>query len=216
MGVFTSVYVEKDEPVLTFINNKVVPYQNYYTLQLGEGEHLLSLCDEGAGSEQHKNHEVGDQGIFEEGEIGIFSNQNDNDNDNTNQNQNHIVLDKGEDDLGPIENFVNHSCCPNSYVEFLYFDDPDLGETVPHWTVRLVAIQPLSEGTEITFDYNCTEWDLESWDFHCECGTPSCVGAVKGFRHLPLEEKEKRKPFLPSHILARFHETESDGFCPRR
>lgn len=82
--------------------------------------------------------------------------------------------------------YLNHSCEPNAYLR----------------GVELVALVDIAGGGEVTFDYNTTEWDM-SHPFSCACGTPSCVGTVRGFRHLGEAARTRLHPFVASHLRLR-------------
>lgn len=86
---------------------------------------------------------------------------------------------------------VNHSCEPNLRVDIE-------GR-------RMVAIRDIPAGTELRFDYNTTEWDMAT-PFACGCGAPSCVGTIRGFRHLGPTRREAIRPWLSPLLLSRFHE----------
>lgn len=67
-------------------------------------------------------------------------------------------------ELGPhcIE-LINHSCDPNVFFDVVRFE--------------VVALRAIAPGDELTFFYPSTEWHMES-PFHCECGSPRCLGRV--------------------------------------
>jgi SET domain-containing protein len=73
-----------------------------------------------------------------------------------------------EDEMGQ---YLNHNCKPNSnLVNFMSKE----------WTgMKVVAIQNIDKGTEITFDYNCTEGELSN-PFECNC----CNKLIKGRNHV--------------------------------
>ena len=83
------------------------------------------------------------------------------------------------------ENFINHSCSPNGYIDF------------SDMTFR--ALKKITKGEEITFNYNTTEWDMAN-GFECFCGEKNCLKKIKGFRYLNCEQRKKLKgklsPFL--------------------
>ena len=87
--------------------------------------------------------------------------------------------------------FVNHSCDPNLVVDF------------GRW--RLVARRQIHSGEELTWNYLTTEWELQS-PFDCNCGAPSCVRRVRGFRYLTSLERYEiaglLSPFLRSRVNA--------------
>ncbi len=61
--------------------------------------------------------------------------------------------------------YVEHSCEPNAV-----FVAEDL---------KLVALKPIPVGERITFFYPGTEVELAQ-DFECHCGSPECLGHLKG------------------------------------
>lgn len=75
--------------------------------------------------------------------------------------------------------FLNHSCEPNAW-----FSHP-----------RLVCCEPIERGDPITFNYNTTEFEL-SEPFSCSCGAPSCLGWIRGYRHLEKKERDRLGPWL--------------------
>jgi len=60
-----------------------------------------------------------------------------------------------------VLNYVNHSCEPNAVFE--------IGEEP-----RLVAVEDIKEGDEITVDYNKTE--IGGVETPCNCGSENCKG----------------------------------------
>lgn len=80
--------------------------------------------------------------------------------------------------------YLNHSC--NPLVGILGFN-------------TIVALKPIKEGQEITYDYSATEWtpceydqyDPNSWPLRCNCGAPSCRKIVTCFPYLPQELRLK-------------------------
>ena len=80
---------------------------------------------------------------------------------------------------------LNHACDPNARI---------VGR-------ELRALRAIRASEEITFDYETTEWDMAS-PFPCGCAR--CGGrTIRGFRHLPRDERERRRPWLAPHLLAR-------------
>ena len=69
--------------------------------------------------------------------------------------------------------YINHSCEPN-----FFFDTT---------TMKVIALQDIGAGEELGFFYPSTEWDMQQ-PFQCFCGTPSCIGEVKGAAHLNREQ----------------------------
>ncbi|HUX66903.1 MAG TPA: SET domain-containing protein-lysine N-methyltransferase [Terriglobales bacterium] len=78
--------------------------------------------------------------------------------------------------------FLNHSCQPNAAVE---------GR-------RLVAIRAVAAGEEVTFDYRCTEYDMDA-PFLCHCG--HCGGElVRGYRHVTAEQRRRLEPHVAPYL----------------
>ncbi|KAL8283758.1 hypothetical protein RQP46_005553 [Phenoliferia psychrophenolica] len=88
--------------------------------------------------------------------------------------------------------YVNHSCDPN-----VAFEVPASGD----W--KVTALKDLKKGD--TFAYFSTEWSMDQ-PFHCLCGTPRCIGEVRGAESIPAEVLAKYK--LNDHIIAlKAHQT---------
>jgi len=81
--------------------------------------------------------------------------------------------------------FMNHSCDPNTLIQ---------GQDV-------VALKPIAPWQDVTFDYNATEYDMAD-PFVCRCGTPRCLGIIRGFKHLTLDERQRLRPYLAAHLVA--------------
>jgi hypothetical protein len=103
---------------------------------------------------------------------------------------------------GDLDEFLNHSCAPNCAV---IFEDGFLPYTV--------AAREIAAGEELTFNYNCTEWNLleqedvfqEQVAFVCMCKSDLCLGQIHGFTHLSLEQKLRLSagisPFLRLKLM---------------
>jgi hypothetical protein len=61
--------------------------------------------------------------------------------------------------------YVDHSCDPNSVF--------DVGR------LAMIALRPIKKDEAITFFYPGAEVEL-AMDFDCHCGSPDCIGHVKG------------------------------------
>ena len=79
--------------------------------------------------------------------------------------------------------YLNHSCDPSAWVRGL----------------ELVARQDIAVGEGVTFDYNCTEWDMAE-PFRCHCGTTRCVGRVAGYRHLDATQRARVQATLSPYL----------------
>ncbi len=81
--------------------------------------------------------------------------------------------------------YLNHSCSPN--CELLQ---------ITKYTLGLISICNIEQGTEINFDYR---WPALDWIPPCQCGAPNCRGWVVDKRFVKKMAKiskraEKRKP----------------------
>ena len=72
--------------------------------------------------------------------------------------------------------YINHSCDPN-----VFFDTTSM---------QLVALRELGKEEEMTFFYPSTEWEMTQ-AFNCYCGSPVCIGEIKGAAFLSKEAQEK-------------------------
>jgi len=66
--------------------------------------------------------------------------------------------------------YTNHCCRPNGFFD-------------TH-TQRLIAVEPISEGDEVTVFYPATEWRMVA-PFSCRCEHDTCIGWVEGAAALP-------------------------------
>jgi SET domain-containing protein len=96
--------------------------------------------------------------------------------------------------IDDIDNFVNHSCNPNSYV---YIKSPK--------EVFLIALRNLKKNEEITFDYSTTMYN-DRWTSKCKCKSKICRKVIREFKYLPPKIKNKyyKKNILPKFILEQF------------
>lgn len=68
--------------------------------------------------------------------------------------------------------YINHSCDPN-----VFFDTASM---------QLVALKELHPEDELVFFYPSTEWKMTQ-SFDCYCGSPRCLGTIKGAAYLSPE-----------------------------
>lgn len=93
--------------------------------------------------------------------------------------------------LTALENFLNHSCEPNGYIDF-----KDL-------TFR--ALRNIKKGEELTFNYNTSDWDMGE-GFDCKCGSKNCLHKIKGFKILTIIQKNKLEPLLSPFLKKKLKE----------
>ena len=91
---------------------------------------------------------------------------------------------------GEIDDYVNHSCEPNSGIKF----DMD--------GIKLVAITSITAGHQITFDYSTTMHNFD-YEMNCACGSNKCRRRVKNFVELPREIQARyvKLGIVPGYIL---------------
>ncbi|MEK6700639.1 MAG: SET domain-containing protein-lysine N-methyltransferase [Planctomycetota bacterium] len=81
--------------------------------------------------------------------------------------------------------FLNHSCVPNAAMVGL----------------RLLALMPIQQWEEVTFDYNTTEFEIAE-PFRCTCA--GCGGSdVRGFKFLTPNQRARLLPHLAEHLRRR-------------
>ena len=88
---------------------------------------------------------------------------------------------------GDVDDFVNHSCEPNT------------GIREREGRVVLFALTDIKAGLEITFDYSTTQ-SGGYWTMDCQCGSDYCRGTIGDFRDLSTTLKSyyvKNRAVLP-------------------
>lgn len=83
--------------------------------------------------------------------------------------------------------FLNHSCKPSACF--------NMSERT------LIALRNIDPGEEVNFNYNTTEYEM-ACPFSCRCGSGGCLGAIKGFRYLTVEQRRQLAPYLAPHLPA--------------
>jgi Fe-S-cluster containining protein len=117
-----------------------------------------------------------------------------------NPTQTTIQIGENEHIVSWMGGHINHSCEPSGYLNF-----EDL-------TLR--ALSRLGEGDEITRHYMTTEWDMPE-PFDCKCGSKRCMGRIRGFKHLSLQQKMALETLLSPYLREKLEEAEDlccDGF----
>jgi len=74
--------------------------------------------------------------------------------------------------------YINHSCSPN-----VLFNTT---------TMALECVSSIHQGDELRFFYPATEWDMAQ-SFKCNCGSPNCLGLIRGAAYTPIETLKKYK-----------------------
>ncbi len=79
--------------------------------------------------------------------------------------------------------YMNHHCGPSTVIR----------------DREVIALRDIAAGEGVTFDYNTTEDELAE-PFACHCGSASCVGEVRGARHLTPDQRQRLEPWLPDYL----------------
>lgn len=81
--------------------------------------------------------------------------------------------------------YLNHSCDPNLEIDLE--------------VECFIARRGIAAGEELSFNYLTTEWEMAS-PFDCICGSSSCYGRIRGFKHLSPDDQERLLPAAAPHI----------------
>lgn len=68
--------------------------------------------------------------------------------------------------------YINHSCSPNVFFDIA--------------TGKVVCLQPIKAGSELTYFYPSTEWEMAA-PFQCNCGHSNCLQFIRGAAYLSPE-----------------------------
>ncbi|MBD2179676.1 SET domain-containing protein [Aerosakkonema funiforme] len=83
---------------------------------------------------------------------------------------------------------INHSCNPNTGIRNNQFGG-----------YNFIALFDISEGEEITWDYETTEYVFISV-FQCLCNSSNCRGRLRGFSFHPVEIRHKYGEFIADYL----------------
>jgi SET domain-containing protein len=90
---------------------------------------------------------------------------------------------------GREDDYVNHSCAPNSGFQ---------------GGLTLVALRDIEKNEEITWDYSTAIDEEDFPGFPCRCGATACRGAVASFRYLPLDERLRLQSWLLRYLQEKY------------
>lgn len=91
---------------------------------------------------------------------------------------------------GELDDFINHSCNPNSGVK------------IEGKRIFLIAIKNFKKGEEIVWDYSTT-MDEDDWEMDCTCQSKNCRKKIRDFKYLPkkIQQKYIKLRIVPRYIL---------------
>ncbi len=91
---------------------------------------------------------------------------------------------------GRIDDFINHSCNPNS------------GPKINGKNAFLMAIKNIKKREEITWDYSTT-MDEDFWEIACNCRSKNCRKRIGDFKYLTKKLKQKyiKLGIVPRYLL---------------
>jgi len=90
---------------------------------------------------------------------------------------------------GGADDYVNHSCDPNAGFRN---------------GLLLVARRAIVAGEEITWDYSTAIDEEDFAGFPCQCGSESCRGTVRSFRHLDTATRERLRPWALPYLREKY------------
>lgn len=64
---------------------------------------------------------------------------------------------------------------------------------------EVIAVRDIAEGEGVTFHYCTTEYDMAS-PFACLCGSPRCMGVIRGARHLTAAQRRRLAKWMPDYL----------------
>lgn len=100
---------------------------------------------------------------------------------------------------GYFDDYLNHSCIPNCYIDFE--------------NLNLVSLKDIKKDNELLYDYNTSEYDLidQGTSFKCQCNSKKCIKEVKGFRYLTRQQKEAILRFASPYIKREFKKEQKNS-----
>lgn len=92
---------------------------------------------------------------------------------------------------GTLADFLNHSCKPNSKIVKI------------NKKLLIESVVPISNGSEILFDYSTVIASDDEWEMGCNCGEKECRKIVCNFSSLPMKTKNLyiKNSIVPDYIL---------------
>lgn len=79
--------------------------------------------------------------------------------------------------------YLDHACEPTTMIR-----DRDV-----------IAVRDIVTGEGVTFHYCTTEYDMAT-PFACLCGSPRCMGTIRGARHLTSAQRRRLAKWMPGYL----------------
>ena len=92
--------------------------------------------------------------------------------------------------------YLNHSCEPNSFLEFT--------------SLCVRALRDIQRGEEVKVNYAATEYEMHD-SFRCDCGSSACLQMIGGFKFLTRDQQLQLKPYLAPYLLKKLDAEISQG-----
>src|SRR5258708_24460692 len=70
--------------------------------------------------------------------------------------------------------YLNHSCEPNSFLDF--------------GCLCVRALRNIPAGEEVRVNYSATEYEIHH-SFRCDCGSSACLRLIRGFKFLTRDQQ---------------------------
>jgi SET domain len=92
---------------------------------------------------------------------------------------------------GETVGYLNHSCEPNSFLDFS--------------SLCVRALRDIQRGEEVKVNYAATEYEMHD-SFRCDCGSSACLQMIRGFKFLTRDQQLELKPYLAPYLLKKVDE----------
>ncbi len=99
----------------------------------------------------------------------------------------HLDPDFGRDEFEMVQKYfwryLDHACEPTVRI---------IGRDV-------IALRDIAEDEGVTFHYCTTEYDMAT-PFDCRCGSPHCMGRIRGARHLTPVQRRRLAKWMADYL----------------
>lgn len=99
----------------------------------------------------------------------------------------HLDQDCARDELELVQRYfwryLDHACEPTTRI----------------LDREVIAVRRIAAGEGVTFHYCTTEYDMAT-PFDCHCGSPRCLGLIRGARHLTPAQRRRLAKWMPDYL----------------